>query len=285
MTQESTKKIFPLDLSRLHNAEHYQFGEDFLVAFPSELAESLNLSAQRGSFLSDQEKAKEVFLVNRKFDETENIKQADADRDKLMKAFIQSIASYAGGSGTTVQQTAAEAVGRLLEPYRGAPNKSYVKNTAELGKFVEDVQKAPYAAHLTTLGLTDAVARLKVLNDNFHTLYNSRSEQLLDRKEREKMTLLRKTSDKTFDEIVEDFNVLYRMETDAERKLSIGDAIDRINALIIQWQRTLASRGVKTPIGDGSAGGGSTGGNGNGNGGDTGGGGDENPGGGGGPLD
>jgi hypothetical protein len=244
------KKIEEIKLYLFRNAAHYKFETDVLEIFTPELATSLNLSADQTQLTSLYERIGEVFRLNQRAKQTKSIEQLDQERDELFVLF-KDVISVHRRSGTAAQKAAAEAVWYVLEPYRKANRETYQENTADLGKAISDLQKPENAVHLTTLGIAQSVADLKTANDAFDVLYKERSDELLGRDELEKGRKLRKEWDEVYKRVIMVITALYYTESNAEKKQTIGLAIDKINALVNQAQKNLKRYGISG--GDGSS--------------------------------
>jgi hypothetical protein len=236
------KKVTVVYLGHAHNGEHYKFENDVLSVFTPELATTLNLSTQRAAMQQIHEKIGEVFRLNQAYQQTSTIQQLDHERDQRFSTFKAGVDFYQRG-GTAAQQAAATAIEYVLKPYRKAAVKGYADNTAELGKLIVDIQTPTNAAHLATLGLTDAVAALKAINDQFDALFNSRSADENTRDNLEKIRDLRNEWDKLYrSAIVTVLPALYLVEQDADKKQAIGAAIDEIDGFVVELRKSLAHR-------------------------------------------
>jgi hypothetical protein len=186
----------------------------------------------------------EVYRTNQQYEQTSDIQQLDLERDEQFITFKVAVDYYKRG-GTPAQKSAAKAIDYLLKPYRYAAGRSYANNTAELRDFMRDMQVAPYAAHLATLGLTDAVATLQAANEAFDALYNDRSKVVLHRTQLETIREGRHQWDELYRTMATVLPALHLTEVDAAKKESIAVAIDTINAFVVQLHKTLDRRSVK----------------------------------------
>jgi uncharacterized coiled-coil protein SlyX len=243
------KEVLSSNIARSQNGEHFNYGTDFLSAFTAAFAAKVKLTKQREQLKLLHDKMGEVYIRNRAFEQTATIVELDHERDEQFKGFRAAI-TYYQKLGTAPQKAAAKSITYLLKPYQLAAGLSYTNNTAQLSKFILDVTSDTYAPHLVTLNMTDAVDRLKTSNEEFVALYSSRSEDLLDRTEHEKIRTLRHEWDTVYHEVVRILPVLHYMEEDATKREEIGDVIDEINAFLIQLRKILERRGVKSSSGN-----------------------------------
>jgi cytochrome c556 len=247
-----TKEVTQIKLSHLYNTEHYLLGSDFLTVVTPELAENFNFSEVRERCRMIHEKEDKVLMVNQQSLQTEEIRALDKVRDKRLSDFKATVTFYLR-TGTEAQREAAQLLDHLLKPSRNAARKSYVENTSELGKFVDDVKGERYAQPLARLGLTAAVPALEAANNAFYDLLQSRSEKRLEQASHEKMPPLRVWFDRNYRFITNILSVLYYVEADPLRKQQLGTAIDEINASVEILRKTLKRRGISSktlPLGD-----------------------------------
>jgi len=247
-------EIPSLNLVRAQNGEHINFEEDVHDVFTESFATSVNLRGQRTQMTQIYDEIIKAYLINQKYEQTADVQQLDHERDELFITFKTAIDFYKRG-GTTAQKTAAKAVYFLLEPYRHAAKKSYANATTELRDFTRDVQVTPYAAHLATLGQTDAIVALQATNEAFHTLYSDRTTAELHRAQLEKIREARHQWDEVYRLVAKALPVLYLTETDAAKKQSIGAVIEEITAFVLRLRKTLERRGVKSTSSNGTGGG------------------------------
>jgi hypothetical protein len=241
------KNIDNVNLHIVQNGEHFKFSAGVLKVLKPSLVASTNLVPQRAQLQQTYDKMGEVYLLNRAYEKTSTIQELDHDRDQQFKGFKGAITFYQA-TGTAAQKSAAAAIAFLLKPYKLAAGKSYINNTAQLGKFIVDVTAPTYAAHLTTLNLTDAIDQLKGVNDSFDAIYDDRSGEMLNREEHEKIRALRGEWDAVYRVVAQVLPSLHLVETDAAKKQALATAIDEINALLLQLRHVLERRG-KTSTG------------------------------------
>jgi hypothetical protein len=251
MYQMELHKVSPLNLPRTQNGEHVKFEEDVQNVFTEAFASSVNLAAQREEMKRLHDAIIEAYLLNQQYDQTASIKHLDRERDGQFRTFKAAVDFYQLG-GNAAQQAAAQAVAYMLKPYRDANKKSYANNTSQLRDFTRDVQVAPYAAHLETLGQTEAIAALQATNEAFDTLYNERTAALDDRIHMNKIRELRPQWDKVYRLVTTILPSLHFIETDAAKKQAIAAVLKSINGFAEQLRLTLAHRGGHSSGGSGT---------------------------------
>jgi hypothetical protein len=246
------KKIPYLRMNSFRNAEYREFATSFLEAFPKSFAASVNLTTQRENYENLYEEYDKVFLLNRKLVLTARVQELDRERDVLFIAFKDSVSLHLR-IGTEAQKIAAKEFDFMLTPYRKANLLDYEANSGELGKFLIDLEVAPWPANVETLQLTPTVARLNYLNNEFRDTLQERGGILVDRKYFGKIKELRPQMDKIYHGITEVINALYIAEPDPAKKESIGAVIEAIGGRIPAFQRLLASRHKPSAAGKSNA--------------------------------
>jgi hypothetical protein len=244
-------KILRLIWSHLRNAEHYQLFLEIMQIYTPQLAALLGMSEHQAQLQAYFDSESVLFIRSQKYKQTAALQELDHARDELFRGFKSGIIFYKN-TGTDAQKAAANAINFLLASYRKAAGKSYVENSAQMGKFIIDVQAPEYAPHLVTLNLTATVEAMETANNNFIILFDARSEEELGRAEFENMLEARQQVDASFQLLADALPVLHYVETDPTKKQTIGDAIEAINALIHHQQTTLSRRGVKSSADSGS---------------------------------
>ena len=235
------KTIVTAAITLFHNGEHLNFENAVLGVLTPSLAAGLNLTEQRAQLQQAHDKEEEIYLTNQTYRQTQTLAQLDASRDRKFGDIKATVAFYRR-MGNDAQKAAAEAVNFVLKPFRQAPAKGYMDNTAELDKFVTDMSVRPFPAHIAMLGLTGTLAGLKADNDAFTTVYEARAEEGLNRVGHEKIRALRRQFDEAWRIVAIVLPGAHFVEPDAAKKAAIGKAIDEINAHILQTKKTLAAR-------------------------------------------
>ncbi|MDR3118849.1 MAG: DUF6261 family protein [Mediterranea sp.] len=243
------KKMITVALSRLHNGEHFEFEKILLDALTPSVAAGLNLMAQRNQLNQLHRKEGEVYLTNRAYEQTEELTRLDDLRGKEFRYIRRTVKFYLT-AGSKTQQSAADEVAFMLQPYRHSLKKNYQDSTAELGKFVLDMSAAPYPAHIATLGLTGTLAGLKAGNDAFQALYIARAKEGLSRAGHKSIRQLRQQFDEVYRIVAGVLPAMHFVETDAAKKAAIEKTIATINACILQLKKVLAIRTGKAEAAD-----------------------------------
>lgn len=243
------KEVLKANLNNARNAEHYQFHSDVLNVFTEALAETHQIKSLRETYAGLFKQEDTAFIQNQAYEATKEIEAKDRERDDIFLYVKQTIDSNMYCPVANKKQ-AAQKLAYVLTPYRSANTKPFAENTAQINNFVGDMQSKEYSAHVTTLGLTEAVAQLKTANDAFNAVYAGRSGEKLTRASNDNMKTIRPKVDEAYRAVVSAVNALYQVNElvtrTAATSASLGGVIDGVNALIIQLQQTLSHRGAGT---------------------------------------
>lgn len=243
------KEVLKANLNNARNAEHYQFHSDVLNVFTEALAETHQIKSLRETYAGLFKQEDTAFIQNQAYEATKEIEAKDRERDDLFLYVKQTIDSNMYCPVANKKQ-AAQKLAYALTPYRSANTKPFAENTAQINNFVGDMQSKEYSAHVTTLGLTEAVAQLKTANDAFNAVYAGRSGEKLTRASTDNMKTIRPKVDEAYRAAVSAVNALYQVNElvtrTADTSASLVGIIDGVNALIIQLQQTLSHRGAGT---------------------------------------
>lgn len=238
--------------SYARNAEHYQLHKDILAVITPEFATAQGFASQQAAYSSNMEIENVCYLRNYKYWDTEELVNLDAKRDSLFGYVLQTIKA-AMNSPVDEVAAAAKRLWFIIEPHKDAARLNYTSNTASVSDFLEKMATDENAAYAAAVGLTLALQQLGEVNTQFHTLYTSRSSELLARATSETMRTIRPKVDETAKECFECINACYRfytlMNQEPEKRAALETAIDLVNALLIQLQNTLAHAGVTSKPG------------------------------------
>ncbi len=228
------------------NAEHYNLHRDILDVLTAAVAAEFGFTIVHSPYLEFFATEQESFMKNRRYEETYLIVKKHANRESIFTYLIMSTSAARNLPMNEIAE-AANRVYFLLEPHRNLTRFNYASTTAALAKLLTELRKEEYAADLEILGMTATVEALYQENEEFRTIYNKRSDEGLVRYNAEKMTSVRLKVDDAARACFEMVNALYRvyyLQGDAEKMAALEAIIDKINALMLELQKTLARSGV-----------------------------------------
>lgn len=235
------------NITRARNAEHYQFHSDVLDIITTGFASAQKIDSLRDTYQQLFDTENECYLSNRAYKDTLDIETADKMRDDLFLYLSQTIAT---GKLCPIadKKSAAQTLDYVIDPYRGAPRLNYASNTAAIQDFILKIREARNSDAINALGLKEAVDALEEANKAFNALYSGRSTEVLSRATSEKMKSIRPQVDKAYKETVSAINALYEVNAlitkNRDVEIQLETVIDKINAIIIQLQKTLSRAGV-----------------------------------------
>lgn len=168
-------KIGQLNLTRLTNGAHFNFMESILGRAKKETI----LNSKAAGLVSDLETAlgaeDECLQVSRKSFRSDDIAQADTERDTLYVAYKRTVQSY-----LCVQNEERNAAARLLnqhiKDYSIDVRTQMFRETGMLTNFISDLEDR-LAQQVKSLGLTQLVADMKNANDRVKQATQERVEE------------------------------------------------------------------------------------------------------------
>lgn len=241
------KEILKVNLNNARNDEHYQFHSDVLSIVTAEVAAAQKIDRLRSDYVALFDKENTAFIQNRAYESTKEIEAKDRERDDLFLYVKQTVDSNLYCPVAT-KKAAAEKLAFAMKPYRSANTKAFAENTAQVTNLVLDFQSEAYAGYVEQLGLTEAVAQLQTVNDEFNAVYMGRSGEKLVRASSENMKSIRPKVDAAYRTLASAVNALYQVNSlisrSANTETELGGVIDGVNALIVQLHQTLSLRGA-----------------------------------------
>lgn len=231
----------------MRNSEHYQLNRRLLKYIPVEFAEKYGVSASRSKFQLTFYSENECYVGNTKFASTNEIETLDKKRSNLFIFFLKTIQSGLYNPEEAVVN-AAKRMEYLIKPYKDAYRLSYAQKSAMIADFVDLVQDDEIQADLEALGLANTVSKLEEANEEFDTVYETRSTERLNRSISETMKTVRPKVDKAFTELAKDINAFFRVNElttkDAETRTDFLAVIEKVNSLLYEMEKTLSRAGI-----------------------------------------
>ena len=231
----------------MRNSEHYQLNRRLLKYIPVEFAEKYGVSASRSKFQMTFYSENECYVGNTKFASTNEIETLDKKRSNLFIFFLKTIQSGLYNPEEAVVN-AAKRMEYLIKPYKDAYRLSYAQKSAMIADFVDLVQDDEIQTDLEALGLANTVSKLEEANEEFDTVYETRSTERLNRSISETMKTVRPKVDKAFTELAKDINAFFRVNElttkDAETRTDFLAVIEKVNSLLYEMEKTLSRAGI-----------------------------------------
>ena len=165
-------KTNKIALASLHNEEHFQFQTEFKDSVTKAGAETLQISDAFAIFLLIYAQELEALQVIRKSSTTEQLANADTDRDVIFRGLVDAIKSALNHFDAEKRAAAARLI-IVFEQYGNIARKSYDDETAAITKLVGESRNS-YAADVEILGITDWFSELDARNQAFDGLMKNR---------------------------------------------------------------------------------------------------------------
>ena len=236
-------------LARSHNAEHWYLYDRLLALLSTEFITKFKLAFFTDKLKTQFAREDEAYSAITKSVSTAEIADKDKARDSGLRRVDLGV-QYGLYSDVPDEVEAAKRCMLVLDAHRGASEKSYAENTAEVADVVARFQSEEYASDIARLNLTEAVASLKQLNDAFNEAYTNRKPEQYARSTGDKMEVVRGEVDAAYADVADAINAIYivaaYLEPVPEDAAEIKAVADAMNAEIYQFGLTLARRGVGT---------------------------------------
>lgn len=236
-------------LARSHNAEHWYLYDRLLALLSTEFITKFKLAFFTDKLKTQFAREDEAYSAITKSVSTAEIADKDKARDSGLRRVDLGV-QYGLYSDVPDEVEAAKRCMLVLDAHRGASEKSYAENTAEVADVVARFQSEEYASDIARLNLTEAVASLKQLNDAFNEAYTNRKPEQYARSTGDKMEVVRGEVDAAYADVADAINAIYivaaYLEPVPEDAAEIKAVADALNAEIYQFGLTLARRGVGT---------------------------------------
>lgn len=235
------------NLPRARNAEHWYLYDRLIALITVVFVTKYNLGVFFDKLKELFARENEAYSAITKSASTAVIVDKDKARDSGLRRVDLGV-QYGLYSDQSDEVEAAKRCMIVLDAHRGASEKSYAENTAEVADVVERFQSDEYAADIARLNLTEAVENLKQLNDAFNEAYTGRKPEQYARTKNDKMVTIRAEVDAAYADVADAINAIYivaaYLEPNAEDAAEIQALADALNAEIYQFGLTLARRGV-----------------------------------------
>ena len=236
-------------LARSHNAEHWYLYDRLLALLSTEFITKFKLAFFTDKLKTQFAREDEAYSAITKSVSTAEIADKDKARDSGLRRVDLGV-QYGLYSDVPDEVEAAKRCMLVLDAHRGASEKSYAENTAEVADVVARFQSEEYASDIARLNLTEAVASLKQLNDAFNEAYTNRKPEQYARSTGDKMEVVRGEVDAAYADVADAINAIYivaaYLEPVPDDAAEIKAVADAMNAEIYQFSLTLARRGVGT---------------------------------------
>ena len=240
------EQISNVSFSKFRNGEHFQFMTDVRDGITTATPAALNLDNVYPGFESAYTSLDNVLRVDAGSVKTEQLVDADADRDNTWSALNLRVKATLL-SPVAKEVEAAKLIKRVFDLYGNVRQESYNQETALITNLVDDLEKEENAPHCTTMGITKWVSALKTQNIDFQTLLNERNKEYANKQSGD-VKAARAIIDPIYFEIVKRLNAMVTLEmASTEAQVFIKE----LNQKIKYYESTIASRSGKKDSGEG----------------------------------
>ena len=229
------KEILPINLVRMNSGAHFEYVSMMLASVQSQAAVKQKVADLVAALASAIEAEDAALKVSTKSFITDDIAQADQDRDTFYAGYKKAVEGFLHMPVADMAQ-AAKVLKQHIKDYRINTRAQIDQNTGLLANFIADLE-GKYAAQVATLGLSVFVTHMKEANERVRTLIRQRVN------ERMGITIgalrtARTATDAAYHNLVQMVNALALVNGDAD----YAAFIDYVNAEITRYKREVLNQ-------------------------------------------
>ena len=169
------KEIYDINIQRMNNGAHFTFVSNILARAEADTAVKEKASELVSNFKTAVSAEDEALKISQKSLLTDEIAQADSDRDALYAGYKKAVEGFLAMPIADMAQ-AAKVLAQHIKDYKINTADQLDKETGLLVNFVSDLEDK-YAAQVAKLGLTAFVTNLKEANERVRTLTLQRTNE------------------------------------------------------------------------------------------------------------
>ena len=234
-------KIGTLDFKNLHNEEHFQFENDFIVLINQFTPAALGIEAKYSVYLQFYSLESEALNLIRQSSITDELPDADQKRIDTFIGLSLAVKS-AGNHFNYILKSAATHLQILFEYYSSLPLRSYDDKTEAIKSLIGDLNGI-YQQDITNLGLADWICELEANNDAFVSLKKTRYSQEAGKIQLQ-MKHVRMEVDNAYRNVIEHISALITLQGG----IAFKEFVSKINQQIQSYRSVIAKR--KAILGD-----------------------------------
>ena len=175
--------IRKIDLSRLHNGEHFTFHTAFRDMVAAATPARLRIEALFAVFLAVYARLDEALKKITKSEQTARVNELDAQRDRTFRGLVDTVNGYANHFTAAIRE-AANRVLIVLDTYKNVASMSLDDETAMLYNLCKDLVELR-ADDVTTLALAPWITELNAVIERADNIASARIGMAKARKEKE----------------------------------------------------------------------------------------------------
>ena len=169
------KEIYDINIQRMNNGAHFTFVSNILARAEADTAVKGKASELVSNFKAAVAAEDEALKISQKSLLTDEIAQADSDRDALYAGYKKAVEGFLAMPIADMAQ-AAKILSQHIKDYKINTAGQLDKETGLLVNFISDLEDK-YAAQVAKLGLTAFVTNLKEANERVRTLTLQRTNE------------------------------------------------------------------------------------------------------------
>lgn len=234
------KEIGTIALGRMNNGAHFLYVSNVLARAEADTKVSEKAAAQVSALKTAVAQEDRDLKLSQKSLLTDDIAQADSDRDQLYSGYKQAVKGFLDLPVENLAQ-AAKVLNQHIIDYAIDPREQLDKETGMLVNFLADLE-GKYAEQVSALSLTPFVTALKEANERVRTFTADRTEERMTQTVGA-LKASRKASDEAYRALVKWVNALALIEGETE----YADFIDYVNTEITHYKREVIGQKSKAP--------------------------------------
>ena len=169
------KEIYDINIQRMNNGAHFTFVSNILARAEADTAVKEKASELVSNFKTAVSAEDEALKISQKSLLTDEIAQADSDRDALYAGYKKAVEAFLAMPIADMAQ-AAKVLAQHIKDYKINTAGQLDKETGLLVNFITDLEDK-YSAQVAKLGLTAFVTNMKEANERVRTLTLQRTNE------------------------------------------------------------------------------------------------------------
>ena len=169
------KEIYDINIQRMNNGAHFTFVSNILARAEADTAVKGKASELVSNFKAAVAAEDEALKISQKSLLTDEIAQADSDRDALYAGYKKAVEGFLAMPIADMAQ-AAKILSQHIKDYKINTADQLDKETGLLVNFITDLEDK-YSAQVAKLGLTAFVTNLKEANERVRMLTLQRTNE------------------------------------------------------------------------------------------------------------
>lgn len=234
------KEIYDINIQRMNNGAHFTFVSNILARAEADTTVKGKASELVSNFKAAVAAEDEALKISQKSLLTDEIAQADSDRDALYAGYKKAVEGFLAMPIADMAQ-AAKILSQHIKDYKINTADQLDKETGLLVNFISDLEDK-YAAQVAKLGLTAFVTNLKEANERVRTLTLQRTNEKIGITVGALKTA-RTASDNAYRALVKMVNALALVFGEKD----YSSFIDYVNTEITHYKREVIGQKAKNP--------------------------------------